>query len=291
MDIDFIGVPFNLGCDRDGVQFSPDKIRDSLSDLDNIKDAGDVVVNMFLHEDKFSLNPKIKYLREVVLMANKLAVKVSEVQLRGGFPLVVGGDHSIALGSVSASASNFENLGVVWIDAHCDINTDKTSPSGNAHGMILASLLGFGEPLMAGVYKNQIKLNPKNVILIAQRSFDSHEREVINSAGVHLFDMDYINKEGMVGVEKRVKEIFLQNDVRDIHISFDIDSIDPILAPGTGTVVNGGLTLEQSFEINDCLFRDFFVRSMDIVEFNPLLDIDDITKNLCLSIISRVSMC
>lgn len=279
MTVHVIGVPMDLGSGRRGVDMGPSAIRiaglhDRLKDLGNrVIDDGDLdIKNM---EEIRVGEMKARYLKEIVRASKMLATKVEKIMTAGHFPLVLGGDHSIAIGTVSGIASyckrKRKKLGVIWIDAHGDINTPSTSPSGNIHGMPLAALLGLGPKDLSGIGGTFKKVDPKNVALVATRSLDDGEKRHLKQTGVHVFTMADIDRQGIHRVMK--KALSHVTDGTDfVHVSMDLDAVDPTVAPGVGTPVKGGLDYREAHLIMEFVSDSGVMTSMEVVEINPILD-------------------
>jgi len=220
-------------------------------------------------------NPQLKYLKEILKTSEILAKKVETCLLEGNFPLVLGGDHSMSIGSVAGIASyckkNKLRLGVIWIDAHTDMNTDKTSPSGNIHGMPLAALLGLGDKSLTHFYGFAPKVKPENCVVIGARSIDPLERKNIGEIGLKVYTMADVDKLGIHRIISRVLKQF-KTSVDHIHISFDVDSVDPSVAPGVGTPVPGGLSYRETHLLMEAIAECGCMSSLEITEVNPILD-------------------
>lgn len=278
MDIHLIGVPMDLGAGRRGVDMGPSAIRiagvtEKLKRLGHtVVDEGDIVIKP--PEQQKIHNEKLRYLTEIVRVCTILASKVEKILQGSGFPLVIGGDHSIAIGTTAGIASYAHSRnkrpGILWIDAHGDMNTDSTTPSGNIHGMPLATSLGIGAIELTSVGGDSRKVDPKDVVLIAIRDLDDGERENIRKLGVNIFTMEQIDKYGMaVVLEKALRKL---SKVDFLHVSLDLDAVDPSVAPGVGTPVKGGLDYREAHLIMETLFEHGKVNSLEVVEVNPILD-------------------
>lgn len=219
-------------------------------------------------------NEKLKYLPEVVRACTLLASKVEKVSRAGEVPLVIGGDHSIAMGTIAGIAaharSSNKKLGVLWIDAHGDFNTDSTSPSGNIHGMPLSASVGLGALELTSIGGDYRKVDPRRVVLVAVRDLDEAEKKVIRQRGITIFTMEDIDKVGMAVVITRALRKL--KDVDRLHVSLDLDAVDPELAPGVGTPVKGGLNYREAHLLMETLSEQGRMTSMEIVEVNPILD-------------------
>ncbi len=275
-----IGVPMDLGSGRRGVDMGPSAIRiaglaDRLTALGHqVHDAGDLDIRNF--EQLKVGNPDARFLREIVQANRQLAEQVEGAVRRGRFPLVLGGDHSIAVGTVSGIASwarsKGKKLGVVWVDAHSDINTPGTSPSGNVHGMPLAALLGLGPAALGRIGGSFRKVEPANVAMVGIRSVDDGERTHLRRLGVNVFTMADIDRHGIhVVMERAMATVSRETDL--VHVSFDLDAVDPSLAPGVGTPVKGGLNYREAHLVMESLSSAGLMTSLEIVEVNPILDV------------------
>ncbi|MBV6419952.1 MAG: Arginase [Ignavibacteriaceae bacterium] len=278
-NVSIIGFPMDLGADRRGVDMGPSALRiaglqGKLETLGyKVNDLGDIKIEIM--EKQKIKNPKLKYLDEIIKTSRLLAEKVEKVLERGEFPLCLGGDHSMALGTISGIASYCKNrklkLGVIWIDAHSDLNTDETSPSGNIHGMPLAALLGLGSDELVNFFGFSPKLHPENCSLIGIRSIDEAEKINIKKLNVPIYTMNDIDKLGIHRIIAKVLKQFREK-VDHIHISFDLDSVDPSVAPGVGTPVSGGLSYREAHLLMETIAECGCMSSLEIAEVNPILD-------------------
>ncbi len=277
--INLIGFPMDLGADRRGVDMGPSALRianlvEKLEHLGyKVIDDGDLVIQ--IKEKQKIRNTKLKYLDEILKTSKKLAEKVEKVMDKGNFPLCLGGDHSMALGTIAGLAAHCKKnnlkLGVIWIDAHADMNTDKTTPSGNIHGMPLAASLGIGNEKLVNLYGIAPKVKPENCAIIGARSIDQLEREIIKKVNIPVFTMSDIDKLGIHRIITRVLKHFKEN-VDHIHISFDLDSVDPSVAPGVGTPVQGGLSYRETHLLMEAIAECGCMSSLEVTEVNPILD-------------------
>ncbi|MCW9064818.1 MAG: arginase [Ignavibacteriaceae bacterium] len=278
-NVSIIGFPMDLGADRRGVDMGPSALRiaglqTKLESLGyKVDDNGDIKIEIM--ERQKIKNPRLKYLDEIIKTSKLLADKVEKVLVKGDFPLCIGGDHSMALGTISGIASyckkNKQKLGVIWIDAHSDMNTDETSPSGNIHGMPLASLLGLGCDELVNLLGFSPKLDPENCALIGIRSIDEAEKVNIKKLGVPIYTMNDIDKLGIHRIIAKVLKQFREK-VDHIHISFDVDSVDPSVAPGVGTPVSGGLSYREAHLLMETIAECGCMSSIEVAELNPILD-------------------
>lgn len=228
-----------------------------------------------------------KHLAEVHQMSSELAERVSELVASGAFPLLLGGDHSISIGTIAGLAEHYANLGVIWFDAHSDLNTEDTSPSGNIHGMSLGISLGSGIPLLTGLRGIAPKIKPEHVAIVGARSLDAGEKAYIRSLGIACYTMHDIDRLGIARVMEKVIGQFKQA-TDGVHLSFDIDSLDPLEAPGTGTPVKGGLSYREAHFALELLYQSDIVTSAEFVEVNPALDHHDQTARLAVELIGSL---
>jgi arginase len=283
MEISVIGVPMDLGADRRGVDMGPSAIR--YSDLgDKLRALGyDVSDLETLHvpdpEVRAIGDPRLKYLEPIVHAADELAQLVRAHIQSGSLPIILGGDHSIALGSVSGSANARGPVGVIWFDAHGDFNTTETSPSGNIHGMILGALCGYGDARLVNVAGGGPHLDPQHVAIVGARDLDPQEKELLRAAGVHVLTMTDIDRRGMGNVTQEAIE-FASDGTNGLHISFDLDVVDPTEAPGVGTPVPGGITYREAHLAMELIAETKLLTSLDLVEVNPILDRENRTALL-----------
>ena len=277
--IDIIGLPMDLGADRRGVDMGPSALR--IAGIEQklkaigyqVSDKGDILLES--KETQKITNPNLKYLDEIVRASEILAEKTENSLENEHFPFCIGGDHSIALGSIAGISSYCRKknltLGVIWIDAHSDMNTEETTPSGNIHGMPMAASLGLGNSQLVNLMGFSPKIRPENCALIAIRSIDKLEKKNIRSVNVPVYTMTDIDRRGAYNVIDEVLYA-LKDRVDHIHVSFDIDSVDPTVAMGVGTLVQGGLTYRETHIIMETIAERGGMGSMDIAEINPILD-------------------
>lgn len=283
MQIDIIGVPIDLGADRRGVDMGPSAIRYSqlkqkLEELGyQIEDQGNVEVP--IAEMCKITNPKLKYVDCIIPMARRVAGAVSTSMQAGHFPLVLGGDHSLSIGSVRGAAKN-RKIGVIWLDAHADFNTDQTTPSGNIHGMSLAALAGLGDKSLVQLWDETIPaIDPSKIAIIGARDLDPGEKKNLKEAGAMVMGMEQVDRFGMVAVvEKAIAHI--SRDVDGIYLSLDLDALDPQHAPGVGTPVPAGLTQREAHLACEMIAETNQLIGMDVVEVNPILDVHNQTAKL-----------
>ena len=277
--IHLIGVSLDLGGNRRGVDMGPSAFRiaglaDRLTALGmTVVDEGDVVAP--IPEVKAAGDPSKKYIREIARVCERLYKSSLAALEKGGFPLVLGGDHSLAAGSVAATAEFVRRtdkpLGLIWVDAHGDMNTPSSSLSGNVHGMPLASLLGPEPPELSRIGGVSPKVLPQHTVLIGIRNLDTREKELVRASGVHVFTMKDIDRSGIASVVEQA--LALAGDgTGGIHVSFDLDVCDPTIAPGVGTPVKGGLDYREAHMVMEMLADSGLMRALDLVEVNPILD-------------------
>lgn len=278
LEIDLIGATTAFGQGKPGVSFGPDALRMAgivgmlSKNGHNVSDKGNVLGKYTHNFEKkdISLIDDLKNLEEVRDYSQELAKLTSESIKNNRFPLTIGGDHSLALGSLSGIAPHYNELGVIWLDAHGDLNTSETSPSGNIHGMILAQLLGIGNEKLTTINGYQAKLKAENIVLIGVRDLDDGEKELIKEKNILTFSMSDVRALGLKEVLRSTLNHLEHTD--GLHLSFDVDSIDPMEVKGTGTKVPGGLFTSEVIMFMEELSKNDKLTSMDLVEVNPLLD-------------------
>ena len=279
MIVHVLGVPMDLGSGRRGVDMGPSAIRiggldAALRELGHtVVDEGDITIQTM--EALKVGDERARYLREIARASTAVCRKVDRIVSRDRFPLVLGGDHSIAVGTVSgiagAARRQGKKVGLLWVDAHGDINTPETSPSGNIHGMPVAALLGEGPKALTGIGGKDAKIDPANVALVGIRSLDDGERLRLKQTGVQVHTMSEIDRLGIHRVMK--KALARVTDGTDyVHVSFDLDAVDPTVAPGVGTPVKGGLDYREAHLIMEVLHDSGVMTSLEMVEVNPILD-------------------
>jgi arginase len=288
MQIRVIGVPMDLGADRRGVDIGVSAIRyaglhERLRALGySVKDIGNLHVP--LPESHPEGHPRAKYLEQIIQVAGELVAAVDQALAEGDFPLVLGGDHSIALGSISGVAGFYGEIGVLWIDAHGDFNTDETTPSGNVHGMVLAALAGLGHERLARFGGRAPKVDPQHIAIVGVRDLDPGERELLRANHIHVYTMTDIDRRGISSVMEEAIAV-AGRDGRRIHLSLDLDALDPSEAPGVGTPVRGGLSYREAHLSMELLAASGRLCSMDVVEVNPILDRENATASLAVGLV------
>jgi arginase len=285
--IRIIGVPMDLGASRRGVDMGPSALRvaglqSRLKQLGRqVEDEGNVMVPQA--EEQPYGERKARYLDEIAQTCKGLADMVRKTLDEDVFPLVLGGDHSIAVGTVAGAAAHFhksgKRIGVIWLDAHGDMNTPESSPSGNVHGMPLASVMGYGPPELVDLAGVKPMVEPRNVALVGIRDLDSKERRFAKESGVHVFTMRDIDERGMREVMAEALR-FATDDTAGIAVSLDMDFVDPSDAPGVGTPVRGGATYREAHLALEMIADSRAMVSFELVEINPVIDLHNTTALL-----------
>jgi len=250
---------------------------------------GNLDVPIYTHEMKYKWHEKMKFLDPVIEVNTNLAHAVYSSLVAKCLPVVIGGDHSIGMGSIAGASKYFENLAVIWVDAHGDINDSESSPTGNIHGMPLAASMGFGHEMATNLYFEGTKISPENVYIIGARDLDQGEIELAKNTNLNLYTMEIIRQRGLDTVLKEIVSKIKISGVDGVHLSYDIDALDSELVPGTGTPVIDGFSLEEGKEVLKNIITEGFVTSMDFVEFNPLIDdLEETTSKLCLDLVNYI---
>lgn len=287
-----LGVPLGYGASMAGVDMGPAALR--VARLQQrierlgypVRDFGDMRLERL--QSIPEAGEKLKYVREISNACEQLASEVEAVLEAEQLPLVLGGDHSIAIGSFSGAASYFkkqgETLGLIWFDAHADMNTPDTTPSGNIHGMPLAVLLGYGTPDLTNVAGFTPKLDPRLCVHVGARDIDAGERDLIRQLGMRFFTMREIDERGMAACMDEAIEI-ASRATAGYGVTFDVDALDPGDAPGSGTLVRGGLTYREAHLGMEKIAEAGGMRSLEIVEINTALDVNNKTAELGVELI------
>ena len=282
MRIAVLGAPIDFGSARRGVDMGCSAIRyaglqSGLQGLGHdVVDMGNIPVT--LAEQGEIVEPRLKHLEQVVAMSGALAAGITRARDDARFPLVLGGDHSIALGSIAASARD-RRLGVIWIDAHGDFNNANTTPSGNIHGMPLAASCGVGDPRLVNMIYAGRKVDPHHVALVGVRDLDEGERVLLREQGVSVFTMQQIDRQGMDRVVSAALEV-VTHGTDGVLASLDMDALDPREAPGVGTPVPGGMNYREAHLTMELLAEAGCLVGFDVVEVNPILDLGNSTARL-----------
>ncbi len=288
MHIRILGAPMDLGADRRGVDMGASAIRyaglsEALQRLDHtVSDIGNIAIPQ--PESRPEGQPHLKYLEPIIHASEELATLVGKALEEGQFPLLLGGDHSISLGSVAGVAQVHRDIGVIWVDAHADFNTDETTPSGNIHGMILAALAGIGHNALTHASGRTPKINKETIVIVGARDLDREEQMLLRTHNIAVFTMSDIDQRGMTDVMKDAIAIASRHD-NPIHLSLDMDSLDPREAPGVGTPVRGGLSYREAHLAMELVSASQRLVSMDVVEVNPILDSENTTAKLAVELI------
>lgn len=287
-NIKIIGVPVDLGAGRRGVDMGPSAIRlaglkERLQELGHtVNDSGNIAVPQAEQFAPPQAGEKLRYLEPLVAMNRALAECVAAAIAEQQFPLILGGDHSLAIGSV-AGASRGRRIGLIWIDAHADFNTPETTPSGNIHGMSVAALSGRGNSSLTTLFAQAPVLRDRDIALVGIRDLDQTERTALKDSGIHVFTMHDIDKRGMAAVmDEAVMRVSTGN--AGFHLSFDMDAMDPSAAPGVGTPVLGGISYREAHLAMELLSDSKHMLSMDVVEVNPILDRHNATAELAVQL-------
>jgi arginase len=300
MKVRIIEMPLDYGASRRGADMGPSAIRlaglrDKLNSLgiesDDLYPPISIPPQEYIEPATELTRENAKHLGPILDACSQLASNVESVLRAGDFPLILGGDHSISLGSIAGlSAAHTETgkrPGVLWVDAHGDFNTTQTTPSGNIHGMILAASCGYGITELTDFYNTRRKIDPANVCYIGVRDIDPAERNLMKEAGVRVYTMSDIDR---LGISRTISEVaaFFRERVDTLHVSFDIDAIDPRFAPGVGIQVPGGMTYREVLFIMEEMARTGLVTSADMVEVNPVQDTQNMTAKMAVQLIGRL---
>ena len=290
--IGIIGAPLGFGAGKQGVELGPAamrliKLQQRIHELGyQVNDYGDISIASPSKPSTSNNHPK--YLKEILAACRDLSLAVENILNNGECPLVLGGDHSVAIGSLSGVSSYFhqhqESLGLIWFDAHADMNTPETSPSGNIHGMPLSSLLGYGISELVQLNGFAPKFDVRYCVHIGAREVDPGERELIHQLGMRFITMREIDERGMNAcIDEAI--IIASQASAGYAVTFDIDAMDPVDAPGSGTLVRGGLTYREAHLAMEKIADNGLMRSLELVEVNPVLDINNRTSELAVELI------
>jgi arginase len=285
--IRIIGVPMDLGASRRGVDMGPSALRvaglqSRLRHLGRqVEDIGNVPVPQ--PEEQHYGEKNAKYLAEISETCKGVAEMVRKTLEEDLVPLVLGGDHSIAVGTIAGATGHFhrqsERIGLIWLDAHGDMNTPESSPSGNVHGMPLASIMGYGPSELTGIASIHPMVEPHNVALVGIRELDSKERRLVKESGAHVLTMRDIDERGMREVMAEALR-FAGDDTAGVAVSLDMDFVDPSEAPGVGTPVRGGVTYREAHLALEMIADSRSMVSFELVEINPVIDLHNTTATL-----------
>jgi arginase len=288
-EVAVIGATLDLGAGRRGVDMGPSAIRYAGLEQQlaqklgvRVTDAGNVISPVA--ETAAIGDESARYLEQILDLCDRLAGLVAKAARRGAMPLVLGGDHSCALGSLVGMAQARGQGGVVWVDAHGDLNTPETSPTGNVHGMVLAAALGLAGDAFQRDEWSLPAIDPGKVALVGVRSLDDGERELLGQLEAKVFTMSEVDR---IGVEPCMREALAHaSGGAFLHVSFDMDVVDPDYAPGVGTPVRGGLSYREAHLVMETLAESNLLDSMDVVEVNPILDRENTTGQLAVELVA-----
>lgn len=290
--VHIIGVPLDLGASRRGTDAGPSALRVAGLRKAIIKLGYEVTaesdISVPTMEASEFKRKDARFKDEILDVCTKVATLTQAALNSGEIPLVIGGDHSIAMGTVSGVSAYFrsrkEDIGLIWFDAHGDMNLPSTSPSGNIHGMPLAHLLGHGDPDLASILGQNPAVKPENVVLIGIRDIDDNERAIIRNSGITAFTMRDIDEMGMTQVCKETLQVVNENTA-GFHISFDVDGCDPSVMPGSGTLVPGGVSYREAHQLLENCADTGRMTSMEVVELNPFLDQGNVSAERAVTLI------
>ena len=290
--IHIINVPLDLGASRRGTDAGPSAFR--VAGLGReIREMGYTIANetdvpVPAMETRKTNDTKTRFKEEILAVCEEVASHTVTALEAGEWPLVIGGDHSIAMGTISGLAAHLkksgEKLGLIWFDAHGDMNRPDSTPSGNIHGMPLAHLLGYGDPDLSSIHGVHPAVEPENVVLIGIRDIDQKERDFINASGVRAYTMRDIDQLGMARVAREALEI-VNDGTAGFHVSFDLDGCDPEVIPGTGTTVPGGVSFREAHLLLEECAADGRILALEVVELNPFLDHANVSAERAVTLI------
>jgi arginase len=293
-DVAVISISIDLGAGRRGVDMGPSAIRIAgltpmLAELGyDVREVGTITAAG--PETSDPGDTRARYLPEITDVCKRAHALVSKSIAEGTIPLVLGGDHSLSIGTVSAVAGHYaktdESIGVIWVDAHTDMNVPETTPSGNIHGMALAILTGQGGPdVLQSLAGFSPAVHPGNVCVLGARAVDAEERRVVHEAGIRVFTMAEIDERGMAAcMDEAIARV--TSGTAGFHLSFDLDGVDPMIAPGVGTPVPGGLTYREAHLVCEKAARSEKLVSLEVVELNPVLDAENRTGRLAIGLMA-----
>lgn len=286
--VEILGVPMDLGQDRRGVDMGPSAIRYARlkPTLESLGCEVEYLGNVEPPIPELARgNEEVRHLDAVRDVCAKVAERAEEMVSRGAFPVFLGGDHSVSIGTVSG-VSGAGRTGLIWLDAHADFNTHESSPSGNIHGMPLAALAGYGHPDLVNVGSAGAGVRPEDTVIIGLRSVDPEEQNLLQEAGVRAYTMKEVDAYGVASAVREALESLSHLD--QVHLSFDLDVMDPDVAPGVGTPVRGGLTYREAHLIMELINEADLITSLDVVEVNPILDVKNGTAELAVELVASL---
>jgi arginase len=291
--IRILGVPLDLGQERRGVDMGPSAMRAAglnaaLKGLGHkVEDTGNIYVK--IPEEQHFGDKRAKYLKEIAETSQEVADRIYQTLEAGLFPISLGGDHSIAVGTQAGVAKYYRDrkqaIGCIWIDAHADMNTPESTPSGNVHGMPFASTLGFGPEPLANLFGYAPKIQPQHCVLIGARNLDERERSLVKDSGINVFTMRTIDEQGMGEVMEK-SLAFATHGTAGFVVSFDMDVLDPSEAPGVGTPVLGGITFREAHLAMEMIADSKKMLALEVVEINPIIDIANKTAILAVGLMT-----
>lgn len=287
-----LGVPLDLGAGRRGVDMGPSALRIArlnrrIAELGYVvDDGGDMPAA--IPETQAAGDLRARYLNQIVEVCEALSDHVKQSMEDGRFPLILGGDHSVAMGTIAGASRYYrqrgERMGLMWVDAHTDMNTPETTPSGNVHGMPLAVSLGYGAPELTHLGGYVPKIQAEDTVLIGVRSIDEAEKQRVRDTGVSVFTMRDIDEQGMSAIIHEALHIVMRKTA-GFHVSFDVDALDPGLAPGVGTPVSGGLTYREAHLLMEHIADSGRLTSLEAVEINPIIDTANTTAEVAVGLL------
>lgn len=283
-----IGVPLDLGAKKLGVDMGPSSIRYAdlaqalLSNGIDVEDEGDLIIDKTIKQNM----TQDSFARCVIAnVSEQLAQLTYQALVDGYVPVILGGDHSSSIGSIAGVARKAKRLGLLWFDAHPDANTPETSPSGNIHGMTVAISLGFGYPELVSCGGFQPKILPQDICMIGVNNIDPGEKAFLKKMGIKLFTLMDVEKKGIFSVIEEAVNIVTRHTDR-VHVSFDVDVLEPKIAPGTGILSRGGLNYREILYAMKYLGHENMVKSIDVIEVNPVLDVKNKTAELVVELVA-----
>ena len=291
--IGLLSVSMDLGAGRRGVDMGPSAIRIAglTSVLEGLGHTVREVANVTASAPEVAplVRERTKYVKTIAKVCEQTRKKVRQTLTDGCIPLVLGGDHSISIGSVSGVAAHYREtgkpIGLIWVDAHADMNTPESTPSGNIHGMVLSVLLGKGDERLLQVAGEEPAVRPEHVCILAARDIDDEEKRLVRESGIRVYTMTELDERSVAAcVDEAIERA--TTGTAGVHISFDLDAIDPQIAPGVGTPVRGGITYREAHLICEKAARSGRLLSLDMVELNPVLDSENRTARLAVGLIA-----
>jgi arginase len=281
MNYKFLGLPLHYGADSIGLNFGIDALKKELQ-----KKECDMIEKITIVNENENFEYKdIKYINSIAQNCENLAFKVNEAIKKGEIPISIGGDHSIAMGSISGVAKEME-IGIIWVDAHGDMNTPETTVTGNIHGMPLAAVQGYGHDKLINIFYAGPKIKSQNIVIFGARNFDYREKMFIEELGIKVVYYKDIIENGF-NLEFTNTVEYLTKNVSKIHMSFDLDVIDPKYLPGVSIPVESGISTAQAEYIFDYFIENELLSSLDLVEYNPVFDINHVTRDFVIKLLHK----